>query len=308
VPGLERKVAVITGAASGLGEAMAECAVAEGMLVVLVDIEAPALAATVARLREAGGSVWAMETDVSDRAAMSHLARRVEAEVGETWLLVNNAGVGSSAPVHALSHEQWEFVLGVNLWGVIHGLEVFLPEMVDRDSGHVVNTASMAGLMTCPNLGAYAASKHAVIGLSEVLYRDLQAVGSKVGVSVLCPGGVVTKIMSAERNWPARLGPAPSTLPGEYPDFPGRKQPKEVADQVFEAIAARQFWILTHPRQYAEAIRARFEGAVAGRNPDDATLDPVVKAMRERAAAHREPVGAGKDETRKDEKRPTAPA
>ncbi len=295
MPGLERKVAVITGAASGLGEAMAARAVAEGMRVVLVDVEAPALAAAAARLRETGGAVWSMETDVSDRAAVSDLARRVEAEVGDAWLLANNAGVGSSAPVHALTHEQWDFVLGVNLWGVIHGLEAFLPKMVGRDSGYVVNTASMAGLMTCPNLGTYVASKHAVVGLSEVLYRDLQALGSNVGVSVLCPGGVVTKIMSAERNWPARLGPAPSTLPGEYPDFPERKQPKEVADQVFEAIAARQFWILTHPWQYAEAIRARFEGAVAARNPDDTTLDPVVKAMRERAVARRDSVRAEKD-------------
>lgn len=285
MPGLERKVAVITGAASGLGEAMAERAVAEGMRTVLVDVEAPALVDVAERLGATGGRVWAMEADVSDRAAVSNLARRVEAEAGDPWLLVNNAGVGSSAPVHALTHEQWEFVLGVNLWGVVHGLEAFLPKMVDRDSGYVVNTASMAGFMTCPNLGAYVASKHAVVGLSEVLYRDLQARGSKVGVSVLCPGGVVTKIMSAERNWPARLGPAPSTLPGAYPDFPDRKQPKDVADQVFEAIGARQFWILTHPWQYADAIRARFEGAIAARNPDDTTLDPVVKAMRDRRLA-----------------------
>ncbi|MGH8988288.1 MAG: SDR family NAD(P)-dependent oxidoreductase [Acidimicrobiales bacterium] len=283
--GLEGRVAVVTGAASGMGEAMAERAAAEGMRVALVDVEASALAAVADRLSAAGGSVWAMEADVSDRAAVLDLAKRVEAGVGDPWLLANNAGVGSSAPVHALTHEQWEFVLGVNLWGVVHGLEAFLPKMVERDSGYVVNTASMAGFMTCPNLGAYVASKHAVVGLSEVLYRDLEAIGSKVGVSVLCPGGVVTKIMSAERNWPARLGPAPSTLPGEYPDFPERKQPRDVADQVFEAIASRQFWILTHPWQYADAIRARFEGAVAARNPDHTTLDPVVKAMRDRPPA-----------------------
>lgn len=285
MPGLEGKVAVVTGAASGMGEAMAERAVAEAMQVVLVDVEAPALAAVAERLGAAGAKVWPMAADVSDRTAVLGLAARVEAEVGDTWLLANNAGVGSSAPVHELSHEQWEFVLGVNLWGVIHGLEAFLPKMIERDAGYVVNTSSMAGLMTCPNLGAYVASKHAVVGLSEVLYRELEAMGSNVGVSVLCPGGVVTKIMSAERNWPARLGPAPSTLPGDYPDFPDRKQPSEVADQVFAAIAARQFWILTHPWQYAEAIRARFDGAVEGRNPDDTTIDPVVKAMRARPAA-----------------------
>ncbi len=289
--GLERKVAVVTGAASGMGEAMAEHAAAEGMRVVLVDVEAPALAAVAERLGAAGASVWPMEADVSDRGAVLELAEKVEAEVGDTWLLANNAGVGSSAPVHALTHEQWEFVLGVNLWGVIHGLEAFLPKMIERDGGYVVNTASMAGFMTCPNLGAYVASKHAVVGLSEVLYRDLEAMGSNVGVSVLCPGGVVTKIMSAERNWPARLGPAPSTLPGEYPDFPERKEPREVADQVFAAIAARQFWILTHPWQYAEAVRARFEGVVAGRNPDDTTLDPVVKTMRDRRPTRGEALG-----------------
>ncbi len=288
---LERKVAVVTGAASGMGEAMAERAAAEGMWVVLVDVEAPALAAVAERIGAAGGNVWPMEADVSDRAAVLDLAKKVETEVGDPWLLANNAGVGSSAPLHALTHEQWQFVLGVNLWGVIHGLEAFLPKMIERDSGYVVNTASMAGFMTCPNLGAYVASKHAVVGLSEVLYRDLEAMGSNVGVSVLCPGGVVTKIMSAERNWPARLGPAPSTLPGEYPDFPERKEPSEVADQVFEAIAARQFWILTHPWQYAEAIRARFEGVVAARNPDDATLDPVVKVMRDRRPVRGEALG-----------------
>lgn len=285
MPGLEQKVAVITGAASGMGEAMAERAAAEGMRVVLVDVETQALGTVADRLRAAGGTVWPMEADVSDQAAVSALAGRVEAEVGDTWLLANNAGVGSSAPVHELTHAQWEFVLGVNLWGVIHGLAAFLPKMIQRDSGYVVNTSSMAGLMTAQNLGAYVASKHAVVGLSEVLYRELEAMGSKVGVSVLCPGGVVTKIMSAERNWPTRLGPAPSTLPGDYPDFPERKEPREVADQVFEAIAARHFWVLTHPWQYADAIRARFDGAVAGVNPDDATLDPIVKLMRDRQAA-----------------------
>ncbi|MGH8980678.1 MAG: SDR family NAD(P)-dependent oxidoreductase [Acidimicrobiales bacterium] len=284
---LAGKVAVVTGAASGMGEAMAERAATEGMHVVLVDVEEQALARVAERLAGTGATVWPMQADVSDRAAVVRVADRVGDEVGPTWLLVNNAGVGSSAPVHALAHEQWEFVLGVNLWGVVHGLETFLPGMIERDAGYVVNTASMAGLMTCANLGAYVASKHAVVGLSEVLYRELEEMGSKVGVSVLCPGGVVTNIMRAERNWPARLGPAPSTLPGEYPDFPERKEPSEVADQVFEAIAARRFWVLTHPWQYADAIRARAEGVIAGRNPDDTTLDPIVKAMRDRGSQPR---------------------
>lgn len=275
---LAGKNAVITGAASGMGEAMAERAVAEGMQVVLVDVEAPALASVAQRLRENGGSVWAIEADVSDRAAMLDVAGKVDAEVGETWLLVNNAGAGTGARVHETTHALWEFTLGVNLWGVIHGLEAFLPKMIERDRGHVVNTASMAGLVTTPRMAAYVASKHAVVGLSEVLYRDLEEMGSAVGVSLLCPGAVVTEILNSLRNWPSRLGPPPSNQRREYPDLPGLKQPSEVADQVFEAIDRRQFWILTHPWQYAEAIHARFDGAVAARNPDDLTVDPVVGA------------------------------
>ncbi|MDA8282970.1 MAG: SDR family NAD(P)-dependent oxidoreductase [Actinomycetota bacterium] len=273
---LAQRIAVITGAASGMGEAMAERAVAEGMQVVLVDVETLALAHVAERLRDGGSSVWAMEADVSDRAAMLDLAAKVESEVGETWLLVNNAGAGSGARVHETTHELWEFTLGVNLWGVIHGLEAFLPKMVERDRGHVVNTASMAGLVTTPRMAAYVASKHAVVGLTEVLYRDLEEMGSAVGVSLLCPGAVTTNILDSLRNWPGRLGMPPSHEHREYPAFPGLKQPKEVADQVFEAIGKRQFWVLTHPWQYAEAIRARFDGAVAARNPDDSTVDPVV--------------------------------
>lgn len=273
---LAEKIAVITGAASGMGEAMAERAVAERMRVVLVDVEAPALAEVATRLREGGGNVWAMEADVSDRGAMLDLAAKVDARVGETWLLVNNAGAGTGARVHETTHELWEFTLGANLWGVIHGLEAFLPAMIERDRGHVVNTASMAGLMTTPRMAAYVASKHAVVGLTEVLYRDLEEMGSAVGVSLLCPGAVATKILDSLRNWPSRLGASPRYQHRAYPDFPGLKQPREVADQAFEAIDQRQFWVLTHPLHYADAIRARFDGAVAARNPDASTVDPVV--------------------------------
>jgi NAD(P)-dependent dehydrogenase (short-subunit alcohol dehydrogenase family) len=276
------RVAVITGAASGMGEAMAVRAAEEGMRVVLVDVEGPALLAATERLRDAGRAAVSMECDVSDRDAVADLAAKVEAEVGDTWLLVNNAGVSTIGPMTTLTHEQWEFVLGVNLWGVIHGLSAFLPKMVERNAGYVVNTSSMAGLLTFANSAPYIASKHAVVGLTEVLYRELEAMGSNVGVSVLCPGAVVTNIMTAERNWPARLGPAPRTRPPEYPDYPDRKQPKEVAGQVFEAIARRQFWILTHPSQYAKAIRARAEGVAAARNPGSASVDPVVTLMRQR--------------------------
>jgi NAD(P)-dependent dehydrogenase (short-subunit alcohol dehydrogenase family) len=275
---LAEKVAVVTGAASGIGEAIAQRAAAEGMKVVLVDVEQPALSRAADRLREGGARAWAIQADVSDRTAVLELAAKVEADVGETWLLVNNAGAGASARVHETSHELWSFTIGVNLWGVIHGLEAFLPRMVERDRGYVVNTASMAGLMTTPRMAAYVAAKHAVVGLSEVLYRDLEEMGSAVGVSLLCPGAVATRILDSLRNWPSRLGPSPFFEHRDYPAFPGLKEPREVANQVFEAIENRQFWVLTHPWQYEQAIRARFDGAVAARNPDASSVDPVVGA------------------------------
>jgi NAD(P)-dependent dehydrogenase (short-subunit alcohol dehydrogenase family) len=274
MPTYQGKIAVVTGGASGIGFAIAQRAGAEGMIVVLVDVDATALAGARAALEREGVVVHALAADVSDRDAVMALAAQVEAEVGDVWLLVNNAGVFLAAPFLEMPPEHWEFIIGVNLWGVVHGLHAFLPGMVARDSGHVVNTSSVDGLVTVRNATSYNAAKHAVVALTETLYRELDADGSKVGVSVLCPGAVATHIVQSARHWPARLGPPPQISDGEYPELDELMRPAEVADITFEAIAQRRFWILTHPQQYAPAMQARMAGAIDGTNPDDTTVDP----------------------------------
>ncbi len=275
MPSYDGKIAVITGGASGIGFAIAQRAGAQGMTVVLVDVEAAALAEASTALASSGTTVHAFVADVSDREGMLALAQRIAEEVGDVWLLVNNAGVFVAAPFLESTPQEWEFVIGTNLWGVVHGLQAFLPGMVDRDSGHVVNTSSLDGIVTVPNVASYIASKHAVSGLSETLFRELALAGSNVGVSVLCPGTIETNIVRSTRNWPARLGPAPDVEQTTgFPEFDEVMAPATVADIVFEAIGERRFWIVTHPHQYAASIRARAEGIVSGTNPDDESVDP----------------------------------
>jgi short-subunit dehydrogenase len=146
--------------------------------------------------------------------------------------------------------------------------------MVARDAGHVVNVSSVDGIVTVPNAASYVAAKHAVTALSETLFRELEVAGSRVGVSVLCPGAVATNIVRSARHWPARLGPPPEVVLDEYPELDELMAPAQVADATFEAIAARRFWIMTHTRQFAPAMRARTDGMIAGANPDDASVDP----------------------------------
>ena len=274
MPGYDGRIAVITGGASGIGYAIAERAGAEGMIVVLVDVDAQALDSARAALEATGIQAHALRADVSDREAMIELGRRVEEEVGAPWLLVNNAGVFLAAPFLEMPLEQWDFLIGVNLWGVVYGLHAFLPGMVARDSGYVINTSSVDGIVTVPNATSYNAAKHAVTALSETLYRELEAARSQVGVSVLCPGAVTTNILHSARHWPDRLGPAPEIQDREYPELDNLMTPAEVAEITFAAIAERRFWILTHAAQYAPAMRARTEGAIAGTNPGDDSVDP----------------------------------
>jgi len=274
VSGYQGKVAVVTGAASGIGYAVAARAAAEGMTVVLADIDAGRLRAAAAVLRGGGGDAHPMEVDVSDRESVLGLARRVRAEVGETWLLVNNAGVYLSAPFAEMPPADWDFVVGVNLWGVVHCLQAFLPGMLERDRGHVVNTSSIDGLVTVPNAASYVAAKHAVTALSEALYRELEASGSSVGISVLCPAAVATDILNSGRHRPDRLGPAPQAPERDYPALDEVMEPAEAADIMFAGVTERRFWILTHPEQSAPAIRARADEIVAGRNPGDDSVDP----------------------------------
>jgi NADP-dependent 3-hydroxy acid dehydrogenase YdfG len=274
VPDYRDKVAVVTGAASGIGYAVATRAAAEGMTVVLADIDTERLDQAASSLRSRGARVHAIEVDVADRDSVQKLADRVQAEVGDAWLLVNNAGVYLSAPVVEMPLAQWEFVVGVNLWGVVHCLQAFLPGMVARDRGYVVNTSSIDGLVTVRNAASYVAAKHAVTALSETLFRELEEAGSAVGVSVLCPAAVDTDILHSVRHWPDRLGPAPAITQRAYPPLDEVMRPDQVADIMFAGMAERRFWILTHPEQGASAIRGRADGIVAARNPDDESVDP----------------------------------
>ena len=200
------KVAVITGAASGIGRALADRCAREGIRVVLADVEAPALAQAEAELREAGADVLAVLTDVSKTGDVEALARKTLDAYGAVHLLCNNAGVGTGSTAWESTLYDWEWVLGVNMWGVLHGIRTFLPIMLDQGAeGHIVNTSSIAGLISYAADAPYHLTKHAIVALSEKLYYDLAYRGARIGVSVLCPGMVDTRIMDGERNRPPEL-------------------------------------------------------------------------------------------------------
>jgi NAD(P)-dependent dehydrogenase (short-subunit alcohol dehydrogenase family) len=266
------RVAVVTGAASGIGFALAERAVREGMTVVMSDVEARALEAAADSLRQGGATVLAQRVDVSDEAEVEGLAARVFEELGAVHLLCNNAGVISRERAtweHSVA--DWQWLLGVNLWGVVHGVRSFVPRMLaGGDEGHIVNTASMAGLIT-GGIGTaiYDATKHAVLSLSESLYKDLLIRQTKVSASVLCPGVVRTKIFEAERNRPAALGAAEGRTPTSGTDsmmemaFP----PEEMANQVFEAVRANRFYVLAAQPEILEWTRMGHERMWRGKNP-----------------------------------------
>jgi NAD(P)-dependent dehydrogenase (short-subunit alcohol dehydrogenase family) len=268
------KVAVITGAASGIGRALADRCVQEGMKVVLADVELEPLAKTEASLKAAGATVLAVRTDVSQVRDVEALAQKTLEAFGAVHLLCNNAGVGTEAAIWESSLAEWEWVVGVNLWGVIHGVRVFVPLLLAQDTEcHIVNTASMAGLISGPGLGAYKVTKHGVVTLSETLYHELAERGARVKVSVLCPGIVNTRIMESARNRPVDL---PTTEPLSSASgarwealrqlVPAGMPPAQVADVVFEALRKDQFYILTHPG-WKEAIRTRMEDILQERGP-----------------------------------------
>ena len=199
------KVAVVTGGASGIGLGLATRFAAEGMRLVLADIEDGALEAAAQGLRESGAEVLAVQTDAGDAASMDNLGERTLDHYGAVHIVCNNAGVGTHGRMWELSVNDWEFVLRVNLWGVIHGVRVFAPHLIEQDEGHIVNTASMAGLVSVAGAGPYNVSKHGAVTLSETLSAELRDAGSNVGVSVLCPGLVATNLGASERNRPADL-------------------------------------------------------------------------------------------------------
>jgi NAD(P)-dependent dehydrogenase (short-subunit alcohol dehydrogenase family) len=264
-----RKVAVVTGAASGIGRALAECSAAEGMRVVLADVEPAALDRAATELRAAGAEVLAVVTDVAKAGDIEALAQQTLETFGAVHLLCNNAGVGAGTTVWESSLADWEWVLGVNLWGVIHGVRTFVPIMLAQgDECHVVNTASIAGLIAGPGLGVYKVTKHAVVTLSETLHYELAMRGAQIGVSVLCPEWVNTRIMEAARNRPPALqnDPAAEQVSPELlaawqymtEAIQSGMSPAQVAECVFTAIREQQLYILTHPATKA-LVRSRME-------------------------------------------------
>jgi NAD(P)-dependent dehydrogenase (short-subunit alcohol dehydrogenase family) len=275
------KTAVLTGAGSGFGLEVARIGARLGMNLVLADVQQDALDKAAAELKAAGAEVLAQQVDVSDAAQMEHLAQRVRDRFGAPHLIFNNAGVGSGGLVWESTVQDWRWVLGVNLWGVIHGVRLFTPMMLEAAQqdpayhGHIVNTASMAGLLNPPNMGVYNVSKHAVVSLSETLYQDLSLVTDQVGASVLCPFFVPTGIQHSERNRPGELAaaqPTRSQLIGQAMTdkavSSGKVTAAEVAQLVFDAVAAGQFYIYSHPKAIA-SVQTRLEDVMLARNPTD---------------------------------------
>jgi NAD(P)-dependent dehydrogenase (short-subunit alcohol dehydrogenase family) len=271
------RVAVVTGAASGIGRGMAETFVAAGMKVVLSDIEAPALEETTSALRAAGGDVHAVRTDVSKPDQVDDLAKQTLSKYGAVHVLCNNAGilVGGSTGWRS-SLNDWRWIVGVNLMGVVHGIRTFLPIMVEQDSeAHIVNTASLGGLIAGGG-APYGATKFAVVGLSENVYVQLQSEGLKPRVSVLCPGFVDTNILYSDRNRPAEFGDAsaPQTDPAanairERAAAELKKSglsPSAVGEHVLAAIRDERFYILTHP-ELNPVIEQRMQDILSGNNP-----------------------------------------
>lgn len=276
---LSGKVAVVTGGASGIGLAMGRAFAAEGMKIVLADIEADALDKAVADLPE-GTEVEAVVCDVSDPAQVDSLRDRAVERFGSVHVVCNNAGVSAGGLVWEHSLDDWQWVMGVNLWGVIHGVKSFTPLMLEQGEGHIVNTASMAGLTSAPFMSIYNVTKHSVVTLSETLHSDLQMVGANgVGVSVLCPGWVQTRIHEAGRNRPGADGAVQVADGADGAGFAdmvgnliaGGLDPADVAAMVVDAVRTRRFYILTHP-DWAPMISDRTDRMVAGKDPVIATL------------------------------------
>lgn len=269
---LRGRTAVVTGAASGIGRALADRFAAEGMRLVLADVEESALEAAADSLAAGGVEVLPVVTDVADVAAVAALADAAYGRFGAVHVLCNNAGVGSGGLIAELSLADWQWVLGVNLWGVIHGLHAFLPRMLaGGEPGHVVNTASLAGHVAGPFMGPYSASKFAVVAISESLYHEMNMQGGAIGVSVLCPGWVNTNIHSSERNRPPSLGGGRDPVDDGRADMlkqvlASGMPPAEVASLVLQAIRDDRFYVLTHP-DMTPAVETRMKGIVKGANP-----------------------------------------
>ena len=277
----KNKTAVLTGAASGFGLECARIGARLGMNLVLADVQQDALDKAAAEIQALGAPVLAVKVDVSKAAEVEALGQAVLARFGAPHFVFINAGVGAGGLIWENTVQDWEWVIGVNLMGVAHGVRVFTPMMLEAAGkdpayqGHIVNTASMAGLLNAPNMGIYGASKHAVVSISETLYQDLALVTTQVGASVLCPFFVPTGITQSERNRPANTPaakPTRSQLIGQAMSDKavgsGKVSAAEVAQKVFDAIAANQFYIYSHPKAIA-TVQTRMEDIMLARNPTD---------------------------------------
>jgi NAD(P)-dependent dehydrogenase (short-subunit alcohol dehydrogenase family) len=279
------KTAVLTGAGSGFGLECARLGAKLGMKLVLVDVQQDALDAASHEMESAGAQVLARKVDVSSAAQMEALGRDVFERFGAPHFVFNNAGVGSGGLIWENSVKDWEWVMGVNVMGVVHGVRVFTPMMLDAAKkdpawqGHIVNTASMAGLLNPPNMGVYNVSKHAVVSLSETLYQDLSLVTDQIGASVLCPFFVATGIHQSHRNRPAELDQEKATrsqmiqqaMTGKAVES-GKVSAANVAQLVFDAITANQFYIYSHPKAI-KSVQTRLEDILQARNPTDPFAD-----------------------------------
>ena len=279
----KNKTAVLTGAGSGFGLECARIGAQRGMNLVLVDVQQDALDRAAAELTAAGAAVLALKVDVSKAAEMDALAQHVHDRFGAPHFIFNNAGVGSGGLIWENTVQDWEWVLGVNVMGVAHGVRVFTPMMLEAAQkdpayqGHIVNTASMAGLLNAPNMGVYNVSKHAVVSLSETLYQDLALVTDQISASVLCPYFVPTGISQSHRNRPNELKaagtkPTRSQLIGQAMSDKavgsGKVTDADVALKVFDAISAGQFYIYSHPKAIG-SVQVRMEDIMLARNPTD---------------------------------------
>jgi NAD(P)-dependent dehydrogenase (short-subunit alcohol dehydrogenase family) len=275
------KIAVLTGGASGFGLECARLGARLGMKLVLVDVQADALDRARAELLGQGAQAWTRVTDVSNAEDMQGLCQFVVDQVGVPHLVFNNAGVAAGGLVWENTLADWQWVLGVNLWGVIHGVRLFTPLMLQAAKadlsyrGHIVNTASMAGLLTPPNMGIYNTSKHAVVSLTETLYQDLRLVTDQVSASVLCPYFVPTGISQSERNRPQTMAASQPTVSqqigqamSEKAVSSGKVSAADVAQKVFEAVAQDHFYVFSHPKALGN-VQQRMEAILSVSQPPD---------------------------------------
>jgi len=275
------KTAVLTGAGSGFGLECARIGAKLGMNLVLADVQQDALDSAVAEMQAVGAQVLGMRVDVSKAPQVEALGEATVARFGAPHLVFNNAGVGSGGLIWENSLQDWEWVIGVNLMGVAHGVRVFTPMMLAAAAkdpsfqGHIVNTASMAGLLNAPNMGIYNVSKHAVVSMSETLYQDLALVTDQISASVLCPFFVPTGISASHRNRPEGMQsarPTRSQMIGQAMSdkavSSGKVTAAEVAQKVFDAVAANQFYIYSHPKSIG-SVQVRMEDVMLSRNPTD---------------------------------------